>query len=285
MKFKEFYAEFTLRNHGFISEKLQEKIQQANVLVAGCGSTGGAAVELLARTGFMTLYLTDNGEYELNNINRQRMDIEDIDKNKAAVHAEKVAKINPHLNIEVDTQGITADNVESFVSRSEIIVDGVDVTTTKGLEAKYLLHQTAKKYRKPVISGYDMDATQYVAIHDYRNVDEPILRGRVSKADIGQFDPLTICVMLITPDYLPLGILEELQRHEKKQKDFISQLGIAANLFGVIAVSSAVKILDDKQITSDIYIDMWEQLGVYEPQDIVRRDQFRDVWKSKLGMK
>ena len=285
MKFEEFYTEFTLRNHGFISDQLQQRIQQANVLVAGCGSTGGGAIELLARTGFMTLYLADNGEYELNNINRQRMNIEDIDKNKAAAHAEKVAKINPNLTIEVDTQGITADNVESFVSRSEIIVDGVDVTTTKGLEAKYLLHETAKKYRKPVISGYDMDATQYVAIHDYRNSDEPILRGRVSPADIAQFDPLTICVMLITPDYLPLGILEELERHENKQKDFISQLGIAANLFGVIAVAAAVKILDNKQPASDIYIDMWEQLGVYQPQDLVKRDLYRDVWRNKLGAK
>ena len=283
MKFEEFYSEFTLRNHGFISEKLQEKIKHANILVAGCGSTGGGAIELLARTGFMTLYLADNGEYELNNINRQRMDIDDIDKNKAAAHAEKVSKINPHLYLEVDTQGITAGNVESFVSRSSVIIDGVDVTTTKGLEAKYLLHETAKKYNKPVVSGYDMDATQYVAIHDYRNREEPILRGRVSLDDIAKFDPLTICVMLITPDYLPLGILEELERHGNKEKDFISQLGIAANLFGVIAVSATLKILQGNLPVHDIYIDMWEQLGTYEQHDLNKRDRYRDTWRAKLG--
>ena len=200
MEHDEFYKEFTLRNHGFISERLQSKVAKAKMLVAGCGSTGGGAVELLARTGFTHFYLTDNGEYELNNINRQKMDISDIDKNKAASHAEKIARINPHLYIEVDELGICHDNVEYLVSNSDIILDGVDVTTRKGLEAKYLLHEAAKAFKKPVITGYDMDATQYVAIHDYCLDSEEILRGRLKKEEIGVLHPFTLCVKIITPE-------------------------------------------------------------------------------------
>ena len=45
----DFYSELTARNTGFISPRAQGRVREATVLVAGCGSTGGAAVEPLAR--------------------------------------------------------------------------------------------------------------------------------------------------------------------------------------------------------------------------------------------
>ncbi len=278
MDAKAFYQEFTLRNNGFISKELQDLIARSHVLVAGCGSTGGGAIELLVRTGFTQLTLTDNGEYELNNINRQRMNIDDIEVNKARAHAAKVLKINPYLDLSVDTRGICADNVDHMIAQADIIVDGVDVTTRSGLEAKFLLHETAKKYYKPVISGYDMDATQYVAFHDYRLSNEPVLRGHISRADIRDLEPLQTCIKLIKPKHLPLGILEELERINEQGKSFVSQLGIAANLFGVIAVAMAVKILDGKYVKPDIYIDMWEQVSIYsESERLQKQDYIRKL--------
>ena len=81
---------------------------------------------------------------------------------------------------------------------------------------------------------------------------------------------------------MPIGIFDELERHEKKEKDFISQLGIAANLFGVISVSAALKILDGKDIRPDIYIDMWDQLDVYTVEDRERQEECRAQWNKKL---
>ena len=45
------YAEFTTRNIGFISEREQEALRAAKVLVIGVGGMGGAALQSLARTG------------------------------------------------------------------------------------------------------------------------------------------------------------------------------------------------------------------------------------------
>ena len=72
---EDFYHEFTLRNAGFISEQEQAVLRNSVILVAGCGSTGGSAIELLVRSGAENLILIDNGTYDLNNSNRQNMPV------------------------------------------------------------------------------------------------------------------------------------------------------------------------------------------------------------------
>ena len=63
------YDEFTSRNRGFVLPESQQRLRAATVLVAGCGSTGGAVVEPLTRLGVEAFVLADNGTYELNNLN------------------------------------------------------------------------------------------------------------------------------------------------------------------------------------------------------------------------
>src|SRR5947209_3868414 len=81
----EFYAQFVTRNRGLITEEEQERLRTANILVAGCGSVGGAAVEPLIRLGAENLILAEPGEYDLPNINRQSVRLQDIGRNKAEV--------------------------------------------------------------------------------------------------------------------------------------------------------------------------------------------------------
>ena len=66
-----FYADLTTNNRGFVSDEAQGRLAQITVLVAGCGSTGGAAVEPLVRLGVQRFLLGEPGAYELNNLNRQ----------------------------------------------------------------------------------------------------------------------------------------------------------------------------------------------------------------------
>jgi tRNA A37 threonylcarbamoyladenosine dehydratase len=54
-----FYQSFTERNRGLISEQAQQALRQATVLIAGCGSTGGAAVQPLARLGIERFLLAE----------------------------------------------------------------------------------------------------------------------------------------------------------------------------------------------------------------------------------
>ena len=97
---KDFYHEFTLRNAGFISEQEQAVLRDSVILVAGCGSTGGSAIELLVRSGAENLILIDNGTYDLNNSNRQNMTLDDVGELKPEVFRLRCNAINPFAKIE-----------------------------------------------------------------------------------------------------------------------------------------------------------------------------------------
>jgi len=47
----EFYAQLIARNQGLISDEEQARLRTANLLIAGCGSIGGAVIEPLVRMG------------------------------------------------------------------------------------------------------------------------------------------------------------------------------------------------------------------------------------------
>lgn len=274
--------DLTLRNQGFISEDTQEALKNLKVLIAGCGSIGGGIVELLVRTGVRNFVLADPDTYDYTNMNRQVVYFNDVEKNKALFLEEKIYKINPSCTVSVYDNGIRDDNIIEMLHNIDIIVDGVDVTTKDGWIAKFELHEQAKEKRIPLISGYDMDATQYVIFHDYSNEYEQLFDGRITRKHIAIFEPLVSCVFLIQPKNMPLGIFEELERIEKKEKDFISQLGIAANLYAIITTSMIIKKIEGKKIKKEVYIDLWETVSFYSQNDKNKLNEFRKKWENKI---
>ncbi len=252
-----FYRELTLRNSDFISDATQRKLRQASILVAGCGSTGGSVVELLVRTGAEHLILADNGTYELNNANRQNMTIADIGEYKVEVFERRCKAINPYCHIEPLTDGITPENVEALAKRADIVIDGVDVTSRPGLKMKYQLHKAAKRHRRPVISGYDMAASQYIAVFDYAREDLAVLGGALTERIVDTLDSLTCCAILVPGAFVPPEMFSEIDRQFRGEKTFVSQLGIAANLFGVAAASLVLDLLEGRPVRDQLYIDVW----------------------------
>ena len=59
-------------------------LRRAVILVAGCGSIGGAVVEPLVRLGAEHLVLAEPDCYELHNLNRQHACLADVGCNKAS---------------------------------------------------------------------------------------------------------------------------------------------------------------------------------------------------------
>src|SRR6266545_2108267 len=142
---EEFYTAFTARNRGLISDREQQMLRRTPILVAGCGSIGGAVVEPLVRLGAERLVLVEPDRYELHNLNRQSAELADVGRNKARVLAERVRRINPHVDARVDERGVTSDNAESLVAPAGLIFDGVDVTASPALACKYALHVAAQR--------------------------------------------------------------------------------------------------------------------------------------------
>ncbi|MDH2432430.1 ThiF family adenylyltransferase [Pokkaliibacter sp. MBI-7] len=269
----------TLRNRDFIASDVQQRLGQSKILVAGCGSTGGSIIEPLVRTGARHLVLAENGTYEVSNLNRQSMGIAHVGRNKASVHAARVRFIHPGVQVTVHDEGIQAHNVEQLVRETDLIVDGVDVTTRDGLQAKYLLHAHAKEQRKLLITGYDMAAAQLIVVHDYRQDSEQVMKGRLTPLDIVSLHPLQCCIRLIGTEQMPLEIFEELERHARHEKDFISQLAMTANLFGVLALGVILKSLAEEPLPETVYLDIWELLGSQSDEHTL--SHYRQHWANR----
>lgn len=275
-------SEELLRNSGFISSETQNKLAESVILIAGCGSIGGSTVELLVRTGARKLILADPDFYDYTNLNRQSVGYSEIGYNKAELMAEKAIWSNPNCEVEVYAEGLTQQNCPDILAKADIVIDGVDVTTHSGWEAKFTLHKEAKKNQLPVISGYDMDMTQYTIFHDYRKPDEALFKGRINEGQARELAPLDICLLLIKPENMPLGIFEELERLVNGEKDFISQLGVAANLYGVISVSMILHILNGRNFEDEVYMDMNEILNIYTEEEKSRLKKLRQDYSQKI---
>ncbi|HEV7885079.1 MAG TPA: ThiF family adenylyltransferase [Solirubrobacteraceae bacterium] len=250
-----FYRELTTRNAGVIDAAAQERLRTATVLVAGCGSIGGAAAEPLARLGVRRFLLADPGAYELNNLNRQNATLADLDRNKAEVAAERIAAINPDADVQVFGQGVTADVVDELTADCDVVVDGVDVTTISGLRAKVVLHEHAAARRLPLFTGWDMAGAQYVRTYDYRRIRRPF-DGRLTAADVDRLDMWTLLARLVPARFVPLEMIAIATENLENPEFSFPQLVYAADLFGALSAHLVVSLLTGRQVREHIYVDL-----------------------------
>jgi len=228
------YREMTRRNHPSISREDQAALRATRILVAGCGSIGGATVVPLVRLGAERFVLCEPGDYELNNLNRQAADLTDIGRNKAAVQAARARAINPEVETLIDPGGVTEENVDWLVGTTDVVIDGVDVTEPAGITAKRALHAEAWRQRRLVISGLDLGGTQLVYAFDYRDGGRRPLNGRLSGAPDG-IGALEFLSRLVDPLDVPRELLAYTEAMIKGEAGSPPQLAPTADQFGVLA--------------------------------------------------
>ncbi len=138
-----------LRNKGYVSEKLQEKIRQTRILIAGCG-IGSTIAEAAVRLGFENIILADRDTVDIHNLNRQAYDFADVGSYKVCALSKRLSNINPNLFVKEFNEWIDKDNVEALVKDCDLIFDTVDFLD---LSAITVLHDQANFQGKPVISA------------------------------------------------------------------------------------------------------------------------------------
>ena len=145
------YDEIFERNLGVFTAEEQERIRSLTVAIAGAGGAGGAVAYALARLGVGAIRIADPEEFEPSNINRQFGSFADtVGRNKAAVVADDLSRINPGIELRVLTEGITEENVAGFVEGADLVVDEVDFYAT---DVEALLHRHATTAAVPVFLG------------------------------------------------------------------------------------------------------------------------------------
>src|SRR5262249_3364907 len=111
----------TLRNAGLIAPEIQAALRRTRIVVAGCGSTGGAVLMPLVRTGAERFVLFDPGTYELSNLNRQEASVTDVGLNKAQASAARMLAANPYCAIEVHGEGVRSESIASLLREGDLV--------------------------------------------------------------------------------------------------------------------------------------------------------------------
>ena len=123
-----------------LGDERLSRLEDARVLVFGCGGVGSSCIEALARGGVGTLVIVDKDVVAPSNINRQAIAFEStVGKRKVDVMAAMIADINPSCCVFAHDAFVLAENLvelyeaclEEAGGRIDYVVDAIDTVSTK----------------------------------------------------------------------------------------------------------------------------------------------------------
>jgi len=122
-----------IRTQLLLGEEGIDRLQGSHVIVFGVGGVGSFAVEALARAGVGKLTIVDFDVVDITNINRQLIALHStVGKEKVAVLKERLADINPSLEVEAWAEKIMPDTVEEFFQQEyDYVIDAIDMVSSK----------------------------------------------------------------------------------------------------------------------------------------------------------
>ncbi len=148
---KQFFEEAFSRNIGLVSKEEQRILRRSKIAIPGMGGVGGIHLITLVRSGIGNFNIADFDHYEPANINRQfGARIEDLGHHKADIMKDHALSINPFLNFNVFSEGLTAENINQFLEDVDLVIDGLDFFK---FDIRRLLFKTAAQKGIPVITA------------------------------------------------------------------------------------------------------------------------------------
>ncbi|MBU1367988.1 MAG: HesA/MoeB/ThiF family protein [Bacteroidetes bacterium] len=143
----------------------QLTIRKSRVLVVGSGGLGCPVLQYLTAAGVGHIGIVDFDLVDISNLHRQILfGIDDINKPKAEVAAQKLSKLNQNVNIKVHNYRLTKNNALEVLSDYEIIVDCTDNFPTK-----FLINDACVILNKPFVYGALYKFEGQVGVFNYRN--------------------------------------------------------------------------------------------------------------------
>lgn len=150
-----------------IGKEGQQKLQNASVMVVGCGGLGSPIAVYLASSGIGKIHLVDFDTVDITNLHRQVFySLEDVHKPKVMVLSEFIKKRAPFTKVTITNKPITKENVFKLINEVDIVVDGTD-----SLPTKYLLNDACVLKNKPIVYGSLYKFDGYVATFNIQQKD------------------------------------------------------------------------------------------------------------------
>lgn len=121
-----------------IGEKGQIKLQDAEVIVIGCGGLGGSVAVHLAASGIGHIHLIDYDEIAISNLHRQVFyKLSDVGEKKSKTLAAYLKEISPFVRVSWEDQPIRKSTIDTQLKDYSLIIDCTDSLITKYLLNDY----------------------------------------------------------------------------------------------------------------------------------------------------
>lgn len=121
------YHEAFSRNLGWLTDDEQTRIRGKRVAIAGLGGVGGLHLLTLARLGIGAFHLADFDRFDLANANRQAGAMQStLGLAKLDVMTQMAQDINPELQIQRFSEGVTIENLDEFLQGVDVYIDSLD---------------------------------------------------------------------------------------------------------------------------------------------------------------
>jgi adenylyltransferase/sulfurtransferase len=188
----------------------QRRLKAARVLLVGAGGLGSPVALYLAAAGVGTLGLVEFDVVDVTNLQRQILHgTRDVGRPKVASARDRLADLNPHVEVVAHEERLTRDNALELVGRYDVVVDGTDNFATR-----YLVNDACVLTGRPNVYG---------SIHRFE--------GQASLLCTADGP----CYRCLHPEPPPPGVVPSCAEG--------GVLGILPGLLGVIQATEAVKLV------------------------------------------
>jgi len=269
----------------------QEKLKNSSVLFIGAGGLGCPALQYLAAAGIGKIGIVDFDDVDESNLHRQILfNQDDIGRNKAAVAAEKLKKINPNLVVEAYPVKFNYTNASEIINKYALLIDGSDNFTTR-----YLVNDICVANHKPWVFGSIFKFEGQVSVFNFNK--GPNYRSVYPEAP--EENSVPNCSQIGVIGVLP-GIIGLLMANEAIK--LISGIGESLSgklmVFDTLENSMNIYQLQNQQDnsniassknnmknqTAEIEFSELEQLGNYFLLDIREEWEFEDFNKGGVNI-
>lgn len=284
------------RNYGFWSEDEQRAINNSKVAIAGVGGDGFQLGLGLVRMGVNNLSVADPEVFEEQNTNRvPGAIVKNYGRNKAIVFKEMAQEIDPNVNVDVFSDGVTEDNVDEFMMGANLCIDESEL---RYLHIATMLARTARKLMIPnmtvmnvgfagVATSFDPDAekNRHTTFEELMKIPKGMPLDEVKGRDV-DFS----CYLPYIPSYGDINVFKEVS-DGAPLPSIVQGVNIASGIGQTQAFLHMVKSVRNKRpepiwASSFIYNDAYANCaGVIElPKLSHYRKLITMIGRSALGL-
>lgn len=251
----------TSRNRNKITTEEQARLRTLRLGISGL-SVGRATAATLALEEIGGCFrLADFDHLELSNLNRLRCGVHDLGINKAVLTARELFEINPFLDVQIFTEGVTDSNIDDFmlgIAENEpldLLFEECD-----DLAVKVRLRERARELRIPVLMETSDRGMLDIERYDLEP-DRPPFHGLAGELDTRELSGLTtyekvpIVLKILGEKHLSPRMAASLIDIDSTLKTW-PQLASAVALGGALNADAARRIaLGQLQGSGRFYVD------------------------------